>query len=119
MPLLGISLLNFGIFFGGNLNSSPKPQLYIANVDTPLLEIPTGSLTQTDIEKLPVAQEALSQVISNIENKGQFHFDITQGDFDQILEEFNNLIGPSATKSWYIYFEGKLLEFSLGYLVIE
>ncbi len=119
MPLLGISLLNLGILFGGNLNLSPEPELYVVNTDTAIMEIPMGNLTQTDIESLPVVQEAISQVISNIENKGQFHFDITQGEYDQILEEFNYLIGPSATKSWYIIFEGKLLEISLGYLVIE
>ncbi len=119
MPLLGISLLNLGIFFGENINPSPEPELYIVNVDTPVLEIPMGALTQTDIESLPVVQEALNHVISNIENTQVFYFKITQGDYDQILEEFNNLIGPSATKSWYISFEGKLLEISLGYLVIE
>ena len=121
MPFLGISLFVVGSLFGGNLNPSPEPQLYIVNVDTPLLEIPTGNLTQTDVDSLLVVQEALNQVILNLndQNPKTFYFDITQDEFDQILDEFDDLIGPSPTKSWYIFFEGNLLELSLGYLVIE
>ncbi len=121
MPFLGISLLVVGALFGGNLNPSPEPQLYVVNVDTPLLEIPMGNLSQTDIDSLLVVQEALNQVILNLDaqNPKTFYFSITQDEFDLILDEFDDLIGPSPTKSWYIFFEGNLLELSLGYLVIE
>ncbi|MHA2277842.1 MAG: hypothetical protein ACXAC2_18835 [Candidatus Kariarchaeaceae archaeon] len=119
MPVLGISLLSLGILFGGNLNPSPEPELYVVNVDTPLLEIPMGNLTQTEVESLLVVHEALNKVILKLENQKYFIFKITQDEFDQILDEFDDLIGPSPTKSWYIFFEGNLLEASLGYLVIE
>jgi len=119
MPVLGISLLSLGMLFGGNLNPSPEPELYVVNVDTLLLEIPMGNLTQTDVGSLLVVQEALNKVILNLENQKLFTFEITQDEYDQILDEFDDLIGPSPTKSWYIFFEGNLLEVSLGYLVIE
>ncbi len=119
LAVLGLSLLTIGVFLGNHQRIPQKPVLIVIGVDTPILEIPMGSLSQADIQSSSLLLESLTNVKSNIDTQKSFYFDITKDEYDQIGLTLQEAIGSSPTNSWYVNFEGILLEVSLGYIVYE
>lgn len=119
VAVLGISLLTFGVFLGNYKQIPQEPCLIVYSVDTPILEIPMGSLSQADIQSSSFLLESFTHVKSNIDTQKAFYFDITKDEYDQIGLTLQNTIGSSPTNSWYVNYEGILLEVSLGYIVYE
>ena len=119
VAVLGISLLIFGVFLGNYKQIPQEPCLIVYSVDTPILEIPMGSLSQADMESSSILLESLINVKSNIDTQQSFYFELTNDEYDQIGLTLQEAIGFSPTNSWYVNFEGILLEVSLGYIVYD
>lgn len=119
MAVLGISLLTVGIFLGNQKSIPQEPVLIMIGVDTPILDIPLGSLSQADMKSSNFLLESFTHVKSNIDTQESFYFDLTNDEYDQIGLTLQEAIGSSSTNSWYVNFEGILLEVSLGYIVYE
>ena len=117
--IFGLIILVLVFLTSGCLESNINiPTLIIGRIDS-VGSYPYGNLTRTDVGTSPVLTQAIDEVLAN-SSINQEWFKITQEEWDQIDQLFDTLKLPplhEGDNSWYISFEGILLEIALVTIV--
>ena len=82
---------------------------------------PVGNLTRADVASIPIFTQAIDEVLAS-SSMDQKEYYITQDEWDQIAQLFEALAllpQHEGDESWYVSFEGTLLEIYLGYIAAD